>query len=160
MKWRARTSVVFGRRAAFPQGEYDERLPWHFRMTGRPSWKRLLEATAVIAEAAGSKELVVCAGDETPWMNVPKRVSRSAIEVASASEAVDFIRKNSHYRSDTFVDYYVTDGSLSWLTKFCHDDDWHAFLPEKIACALVVKRAYFALRFSSMPPWPVAGLYE
>jgi len=66
---------------------------------------------------------------------------------------------NSDYRSKVFADYYLTDRSFSFLTKFCHEDDWHAFLPETIACSLPVKRAYVALRFRSMPPWPVAALY-
>ncbi len=134
MKWRPRTHVVFTPSAGFPQGEYDERLPWHFRMTGRPSWKRLGEATALIAGAAGSSCLVLCPGQTGAWKNVPKRNSRAAVEVSSAEEAVVFIRESSDYRSKFFADYYVTDSSFGWLTKFCHDEDWHAFLPERIAC--------------------------
>ncbi len=73
---------------------------------------------------------------------------------------MSFIRENSYFRTEIFADYYVTDTSCSWLVKFCHDDDWHAFLPEKIACSLPFKNAFFALRFSSMPPWPPAACYE
>lgn len=160
MKWRNRTEVLFSAAAAFPRAEYDERLPWHFRMSGRPSWRRLVAATAVFARATGAEVLVVCGGESSEWRNVPKRRVRSAVELPTAAEAVDFIRRHSHYRTNIFADYYLTDTSFRWLSKFCHDDDWHVFLPETLACSLPVKRAYFDLRFSSMPPWPPADLYE
>jgi hypothetical protein len=127
-------------------------------MPGRPSWKRLLAATAAIAAAGGSKSVIVAPHFEG-WVNVAKRNSMAAIEFESPDDAVKFIRNNGHFRTKIFADYYVTDSS-SWLVKFCHDDDWHAFLPEAIACSLQVKRAFYALRFSCMPPWPPAAMYE
>ena len=129
-------------------------------MPGRPSWKRLLEATTVIAKVAKSTSLIVCVGDHATWRDVPKRMARSAVEFSSPAEAVDFIREHSYYRTKIFANSYLMDPSFTWLTLFCHDDDWHAYLPETIACDLAIKRAYFELRFRSMPPWPVAALYD
>ena len=120
----------------------------------------MTSACEVICSAAGSRVLILSPRDSAGWERVPKKRSASAVEFTSSSSALSFIRDHSFFRTQFFADYYLMDQSFSWLVKFCHEGDWHAFLPEKIACSLALKRVYFALKFTIMPPWPPAAVYD
>ncbi len=145
--------------ATFP-GEYDRRYPWHFRMPANTSWKRMTGACALLAGVANARSVIAFPAGRSGWKDLPRRYRRGGVEFESADDAVALVSEHSYFRSNVFEDYYLSDWSFSWIVKFCHEGDWHAFLPERIACSKELKEGYSQFRFVSMPPWPPAFFDE